>query len=102
MWIEFDSLFTLENKVRQVARELMDITNGVEQRLRGGNLPYKKIGNYISVDEKDYEKYPDVRIIFEEYQQLYDKALKSLGIVEELPYRPSTSGTPKEPKKTKE
>lgn len=85
MWIEFDNLFTLENKVKQVAHELIDITKGVEQRLRGGNLPYKKVGNYITVDQRDYEKHPDIKVIFDEYQELYDKAVKSLGIVEALP-----------------
>lgn len=85
MWIEFDNLFSLENQVKNVAKQLVDITDTVEKQLRGGNLPYKREGHYITVEEKNFERYPEIKVIFDEYQELYDKVTKSLGIVHELP-----------------
>lgn len=85
MWIEFDNLFALENKIKDAAKALFDITHSTEQRLRGANLPYTRAGNYILVDSRNFDKYPELQVIHEEYKTLYDITLQSLGIVEELP-----------------
>jgi hypothetical protein len=57
----------------------------VENKLKGGNIPFKKIDNIIVVETKHFEKYADLQPLMQEYTDILNGILAGLNIVDDLP-----------------